>query len=241
MREHWYRSPNKEPAPGPPDEHIVNMANENKIPWMQILRRFWWDLTDPGERLNLVYSLIWQIPGTTGDMLRVRYLSSKMKRAGKGLRVQAGSRFRSIENLEVGENTTIGFDNFLQAKGGLTLGNNVLMAPGVKIWTTNHVFTDPVIPVRDQGHTNAPVVIEDDVFIASNAFILPGTTLSRGCIVSAGAVVSGKVYRPYSILGGNPARVIGYRGGMSPEKVEELKNETPVNALAGTIQKAQPV
>lgn len=202
------------------------MTNENKISWLQILRRFWWDVTEPSERTYLVYSLIWQIPGPVGNMLRVRYLGSKMKRAGKGLLIQPGSRFRSIENLEVGENSTIGYDNFLQAKGGLKLGNNVICAPGVKIWTTNHVFADPDIPVEQQGHTNAPVVIEDDVFIASNAFILPGTTLSRGCVVSAGAVVSGKVYRPYSILGGNPARVIGYRGGMTPDKVEEPREES---------------
>ena len=67
-------------------------------------------------------------------------------------------------------------------------------------------------------------MIEDDVFVASNAFILPGTTLSRGCIVSAGAVVNGKTYRPYSILGGNPARVIGYRGGMGPDKTDAREN-----------------
>lgn len=193
------------------------MGNKSDIRWLAILRRFWWDLSARSERTNLVYSLIWQIPGATGDLLRARYLAPRMKKAGRKLRVQPGSRFRSIENLEVGDHVTIGFDNFLQAKGGLTLGNNVLFAPGVKIWTTNHNVNDPDVPVRSQGHTNAPVVIEDDVFVASNAFILPGTTLSRGCIVSAGAVVSGKVYRPFSILGGNPARVIGYRGGLTPE------------------------
>lgn len=193
------------------------MTHKSDIRWMWILRRFWWDLRDRGERTNLVYWLIWQIPGPTGNLLRARYLGPRMKRAGKRLRVMAGSRFRSIENLEVGDHVSIGFDNFLQAKGGLTIGNDVLLAPGVKIWTTNHNHADPDTPIRAQGHTNAPVIIEDDVFIASNAFILPGTTLSRGCVVSAGAVVSGKVYRPYSILGGNPARVIGYRGGRTPE------------------------
>lgn len=200
------------------------MSNKSEVRWSWIIRRFWWDLLDRNERLNLFYSLVWQIPGSTGDYLRVRHLAPRMKKVGKRLRVQSGTRFRSIENLEVGDNVTIGFDNFFQAKGGLKLGDNVICAPGVKIWTTNHNVSDPDVPVRSQGHTNAPVVIEDDVFIASNAFILPGTTLSRGCVVSAGAVVSGKVYRPYSILGGNPARVIGYRGGMTPDK-ERGKDE----------------
>src|SRR5690606_27985315 len=132
------------------------------------------------------------------------------------VRIMAGCRFRSIENLEVGDNVNIGFDNFLQSIGGLTIGNDVSFAPGVKIWTTNHNIDDPDVPMRDQGQTNKPVVIGDDVFVASNAFVLPGAILPRGCVVSAGAVVSGKAYRPYSILAGNPARVIGYRGGRAP-------------------------
>lgn len=201
------------------------MAYDSEVGWLGILRRFWWDLRDRRERMNLGYALIWQIPGMAGDLLRSRYLRPRMKAAGRGLRVQAGTRFRSIENLEVGDNVTIGFDNFLQAKGGLKLGSNVVFAPGVKVWTTNHNVSDPDVPVRSQGHTNAPVVIEDDVFVASNAFILPGTTLSHGCIVSAGSVVNGKTYRPYSILGGNPARVIGYRGGRTPEREGEARIE----------------
>lgn len=198
----------------PQSMEIAAMAN--KITWRRILRRLRWDIMDPRERVYLGYWFIWQIPGIFGNMLRTRYLSRYMKRAGKNLQIMAGSRFRSIENLEVGDNVNIGFDNFLQALGGLTIGNNVSFAPGVKIWTTNHNFDDPDVPIRAQGQTNKPVVIGDDVFIASNAFILPGAILPRGCVVSAGAVVSGKAYRPYSILAGNPARVIGYRGGRAP-------------------------
>lgn len=212
---------------------MKTMATKKKG-WIWLFRRFWWDLRDSNERMNLFYWLIWQFPGATGNVLRAAYMGPRMKRAGTRLSIQAGTRFRSIENLEVGDNVTIGFDNFLQAKGGLRLGNNVLFAPGVKVWTTNHNINDPDIPVRKQGHTNAPVVIEDDVFVASNAFILPGTTLSRGCVVSAGAVVSGKTYRPYSILGGNPARVIGYRGGMAPDK-SDSRQEKPEPAIVATV------
>lgn len=215
------------------------MRRKSEIRWPWILRRFWWDISDRGERMNLAYWLISQFPGATGNLLRSRYLAPKMKRSGSELQIHAGSRFRSIENLEVGDNVTIGFDTFLQAKGGLTLGDNVMLAPGVKIWTSNHNVNDPEVPVRKQGHTNAPVVLEDDVFVASNAFILPGTTLSRGCVVSAGAVVSGKTYRPYAILGGNPARVMGYRGGMSPERVD-AGSASPASDAMPSTQAAMP-
>jgi acetyltransferase-like isoleucine patch superfamily enzyme len=197
----------------------------DRVTWRMILRRLRWDLLDRGERFYYGYALIRQFPGTAGNYLRARYLPRFMKRAGTRLLVLPGVRFRSIEMLEVGDNVSIGYDNFLQAVGGLVLGDNVILAPGVKIWTTNHNIEDPDTPVGQQGHTHKPVVIGDDVFIASNAFILPGTILEKGCVVSAGAVVSGKAYRPYSILAGNPARVIGYRGG-------KLPSETVAGAVA---------
>ncbi len=198
----------------------------DRITWWNLLRRLRWDLKDRHERFLYWYWLISGVPGLFGNMLRARYLAPRMKRAGKNLTVLAGCRFRSIDNLEVGDNVSIGFDNFLQARGGLTIGDDVSTAPGVKIWSVNHNYDDPDTPVERQGQTDKPVRIERNVFIASNAFILPGTVLSEGCIVSAGAVVSGKTYRPYSILAGNPARVIGYRGGRTPEATMAEVRET---------------
>jgi acetyltransferase-like isoleucine patch superfamily enzyme len=189
---------------------------DHRPSWGTILRRLRWDLMDRTERQYYGYWLIWQIPGAAGIRIRERYLLPRLKKAGKNLLVQPGCRFRSLENLEVGDNVVIGYDNFLQALGGLKLGNNVMMAPSVKIWSVNHDIDDPGTAVAEQGQTQKPVVIGDDVFIASNAFILPGVTLPEGCVVSAGAVVSAKEYKPYSILAGNPARVIGFRGKRAP-------------------------
>jgi len=185
--------------------------------WRDILRRLRWDLMDKQERVYYGYWLIWQLPGLFGTKVRARYLSRRMKRAGSNLLVQPGCRFRSIENLEVGDNVVIGYDNFIQALGGLTIGNNVSMGPGVKIWSVNHDYDDAEVAVEEQGQTYKPVTIGDNVFIASNSFIMPGTTLPEGCIVSAGSMVGAKPYRPFSVLSGNPARVIGYRGGRTPE------------------------
>lgn len=183
----------------------------------QMVRRLRWDLMDREERQYYGYWLISGLPGLFGNMVRARYLAPRMKAAGKNLNVLAGCRFRSIELLEVGDNVSIGFDNFLQALGGLKIGSNVMTAPGVKIWSVNHDYDDPDRTVAEQGGTAKPVILEDDVFIASNAFILPGVHLPTGCVVSAGSVVGAKAYRPYSILAGNPARVIGYRGGRAPD------------------------
>ncbi|WP_442859821.1 DapH/DapD/GlmU-related protein [Anaerobutyricum hallii] len=62
-----------------------------------------------------------------------------------------------------------------------------------------------------QGYTeNKPVYIEDNVWIGRRVLIMPGVCIGTGSIVAAGAVVTKNV-EPYSIVGGNPAKIIKYR------------------------------
>jgi len=51
-----------------------------------------------------------------------------------------------------------------------------------------------------------PIVIEDDVWLATGVIVLPGTTIKRGSVVSAGSVVSGTI-EEYSLVAGNPAKI----------------------------------
>jgi len=179
--------------------------------YLSLAKRLFWDLLDRHERKYYGYWLIFQIPCIFGNMLRAKYLAKRFKSSGKNLKVFAGARFRSMENLIVGDNVEIGYDNFIQALGGVTLGNDVMLAPGVKIWSVNHNYKDKNTLIQKQGQTKASVIIGDDVFIASNSFISPGVTLPDGIVVSSGAVVGIKNYPPYAIIAGNPARVVGYR------------------------------
>jgi maltose O-acetyltransferase len=182
----------------------------------RLAKRLWWDFVDPDERKYYLYFFIVQIPGLFGDMLRGRFVSKRVRHSGKNLKVMAGARFRSMEKLVVGNDVVIGNDNFIQAYGGVTLGDYTITAPSVKIWSVNHIISDPDKPVHEQGLTKAEVIIGKDVWIASDSFIMPGVTLPDGVVVTAGSIVGIKAYKPYSILSGNPARVIGYRGGKNP-------------------------
>ncbi len=86
-----------------------------------------------------------------------------------------------------------------------------MMGPRVTILTMNHDFSDTSRPMIEQGHTeNRPVVVEDDVWIGVGVILLPGVRVGRGAVVGAGAVVT-KSVAPWSVVGGNPARVIGAR------------------------------
>lgn len=188
----------------------------------RLLRRLYWDIADKGERKYYFYWLISQIPCSFGDMLRARFCAKKFHKAGKNLSVQSGTRFRSMENLEVGNNVVIGFDNFIQALGGVSIGNNVFMGPGVKIWSVNHIYTSKEHLIRKQGLKKKPVVIGNDVWLAANVFIVPGVELPDGVVVGAGSVVTVNKYKPYSLLVGNPARMIGSR-----EESEGVKRMSP--------------
>ena len=56
------------------------------------------------------------------------------------------------------------------------------------------------------------IMIEDDVWIGARAIILPGVKIGKGCIIGAGAVVT-KSSDDYSVIGGNPAKLLKLRKG----------------------------
>ena len=184
--------------------------------FIELAKRFFWDISDPNERKYYGYWLISQIPCNFGNILRGWYLSKKFKSVGRNLRVYAGARFRSIENIVAGDNLEIGYDNFIQAYGGVTIGDNVMLAPGVKIWSVNHEYRSSKVLIRNQTIIKGPVKIGNDVWICSNSFICPGVSIPDGVVVSAGSVVNVKSYPAFSILAGNPARAIGFRDSSYP-------------------------
>ncbi|MBU0985591.1 MAG: acyltransferase [candidate division Zixibacteria bacterium] len=171
-------------------------------------------LINPTLRFRFMYSMIRNAPGDLGMELRRLLTRRWFGRVGESVRIHEGVRFRNIQNIFAGDHVEIGVDNFLQAGGGLEIGDDTMLGPGVKIWTQNHVFLRDDIPIREQGAEYKKVVIGRDVWIGANAFIMPGAELGDGVVVSAGAVVGCKKIPSRKIVAGNPARVIGERGTM---------------------------
>lgn len=176
----------------------------------QDLRTIKWDLT--ARRFAHLQAWLAPIPSRTGSLIRYRFYKRWLKSVGEGTEFLANAYIRNPQNMTIGNRSVVGLGVRIQAGGGLTIGDCVLIGPGAMIWTSNHRFDDPDVPIRDQGHEQKEVVIGDDCWIGANAFIMPGVVLGKGCIVSAGAIVGAKNYKDYVILIGNPARVIGYRG-----------------------------
>lgn len=174
-------------------------------------KRLFWELRDKWGRFDYLHYLLRELPGDFGVELRGYFYRRYFAACGSGLTIFPGIRFRNIHKMTVGDNVTLGVDNFFQAAGGLTIKDGTILGPGVKIWTANHRFDDPDRPIVDQGYTENPVSIGPHVWLGANVFIMPGVELPEGCIVSAGAVVGAKKYPPFTILAGNPARVMGNR------------------------------
>lgn len=133
---------------------------------------------------------------------------------GKRSHVHPTTIIRYGKNVKIGDNCLINHNNLLQPgkgpNGTITIGNYVHTGVNVMFMAFNHGFYTTGIPTKEQDYMDAPIVVEDDVWIGGGSIILAGVTIGKGAIVAAGAVVNRDV-PPYAIVGGTPAKVLKYR------------------------------
>lgn len=122
-----------------------------------------------------------------------------------GTTIHRGCKFFHVGKLNIGQYSTINFGCYLDNRRGIVIGNNVGIAHNTKIYTLGHDLDDPQFKTKGKQ-----VTICDNVFIFSNAMIMPGVTIGEGAIVLAGSVVT-KDVKPWMIVGGNPAKPIRER------------------------------
>lgn len=108
-----------------------------------------------------------------------------------------------------GRFTTIGKNVFINHGcsfldlGGITIKDNVLIGPQVKLVTENH----PLDPATRKGLITKPILIKQNAWIGAGATILPGVTVGENSVVAAGAVVS-KDVPDHTVVGGIPAKFL---------------------------------
>jgi len=95
---------------------------------------------------------------------------------------------------------------YIQGINTIFIGDNCMIAPGVKIISANHDLAD----YSKHDKTIQPIKIGKNSWLGANCVILPGVELGENVVVGAGAIVT-KSFPDDVIIGGNPARIIKYR------------------------------
>lgn len=108
-------------------------------------------------------------------------------------------------NIEIGDMVAVSEDCDLYSVAKISIGDRSTISKGAFLCTASHDVNSPIMEL-----TSAPITIGHDVWVAARAIVLPGITIGDGAVVGAGAIVT-KDVAPWTIVAGNPARVVGAR------------------------------
>ena len=140
-----------------------------------------------------------------------------------GVHCTLGCLFQALYGgkITVGNNTYIGPSSIIQSKESVTIGNCVIIANSVLIVDNNNHPVDPTMRLQMSACNDflpdelwgwkyadsKPIIIEDNVWIGRDSRIMKGVHIGKGSIVALGAIVT-KDVPPYTVVAGNPARVV---------------------------------
>jgi len=154
---------------------------------------------------------------TIGDYVEINALSNSGVIIGNNVSILKGTIIDCTgvishlgEGLKIGDNVGIAQNCFIQVRGKTEIGDNVIFGPNVSIFSENHNFSNPDVPVNVQGVTRKGVIIEDGVWIGTRAVVLDGVKVGKNSIIAAGSIVT-KDVPCCSIVGGVPAKVLKLR------------------------------
>ena len=137
--------------------------------------------------------------------LRRWYLRRLGACIGKGSFVMKKCYLLNPNRLTMGAYSHVNRGCTIDARGDITIGNNVSISHGAYIMTGSHDHR-----AKDFIGQFLPIQIDDYVWIGVGAIVLQGVHIGKGAVVCAGAVVT-KDVGDYEIVGGVPAKVIGNR------------------------------
>lgn len=153
-------------------------------------------------------SLCFRLNGTPPEEASERrsLLEALLYQIGEGVTV-VGPFF-----CDMGQHTSIGDNSFINAYvtildgAFVSIGQNVLIAPHVGLYTNTHPIED--VAKRNAGYERSlPITIEDEVWIGAAASIMAGVTIGKQSVVGAGSVVTHDI-PPRCVVAGNPAKII---------------------------------
>lgn len=112
------------------------------------------------------------------------------------------------KGVSFGDNVAIGIGSYICGTGGkIEIGNEVRIADNVRMYSFNHVFSNPKKAIASQGYTRKGIFIGNNVWIGSGSVVLDGVKIGKNSVIAAGSVVTKNI--PDNVLaGGVPAKLI---------------------------------
>jgi putative colanic acid biosynthesis acetyltransferase WcaF len=117
----------------------------------------------------------------------------------RSCRIRPTVRIEQPWNLTIGPNSSVGDYCILYCLGPITIGENVTISQYAHLCAGSHDSRSPAMQL-----VRPPIIVQDEVWIAADAFVGPGVTIAKGCIVGARAAVFRNT-NPWTIYLGNPA------------------------------------
>ena len=164
-----------------------------------------------------LYDCVRFVPTPIGEILRFLVLKIFCKKI-QSMWIRAGTNFFFPENISVGRRVSINDNVFLNGYGGIEFGDDSGVAYGSALISEDHAIVNPDILIKEQPKIPGKITVGKNVWIAANCTILKGVTIGEGSVVAAGSVLTRSV-PPFTLVGGNPARVI--RSIKKRERTEE--------------------
>ena len=156
------------------------------------------------KRSKLLRSIVW-----VSDNIFTEFKKYDFHEFGKNSILNLPAYISHCDKMIVKDNVQIHRNANFYCQGGLYIGNNVSIASNCAIVTFNHIYKGKEIPYGKDIEAK-PVYISDNVWIGAHTKIGPGVFIGEGAIIGLGSVVI-KDVEPCTIVGGNPANIIGYR------------------------------
>lgn len=142
--------------------------------------------------------------------IRALRIGFRFSNFAKNIYLMSGCKFENVRDMQLGKYIFINHNTVFSTPHGMKIGNFVMIGPYCLFASVKHGFEDWKKPMIFQPVSEAPITIENDVWIGAKVTIIGGVTIGNGAIVAAGSVVT-KDVEPYSIVGGVPAKLIRYR------------------------------
>jgi acetyltransferase-like isoleucine patch superfamily enzyme len=139
------------------------------------------------------------------NKIRTNILRRHGAKIGDDTCISGQSKIPNPATLEIGNDSVICAHALIDGWELTKIGNHVIIGNGSTLLTGNHDIHSPQFVGK-----LLPIVIEDYVWVATNAIVLGGVTLGYGCVVGAGAVVREDV-PPLAVVIGNPGKIVTYR------------------------------